>query len=63
MRPAQDGIPDEPAILLIDAPTADVSASDVRDRIAGGGSLAGMVPPTVITYMQKHSLYAPKGHA
>ena len=63
MRPAADGIPGDPAILLIDAATADVSASDVRDRIAGGGSLDGLVPSAVVTYMQKHSLYAPKGHA
>jgi nicotinate-nucleotide adenylyltransferase len=63
MQPAADGIPEEPAILLIDAPTADVSASEVRLRAARGDSLNGMVPPAVAAHIQKHQLYAPKGHA
>ena len=63
MVPATDGIPDQPAILLIDAPTAAVSASDVRARAASGDSLSGMVTPEVAAYMQKHQLYVPKGHA
>ena len=63
MRPASDGISDEPAILLIDAHTAAVSASEVRVRAASGDSLTGMVPPEVAAHLQKHLLYVPKGHA
>jgi nicotinate-nucleotide adenylyltransferase len=63
MRPATDGIPEEPAILLIDAHTAGVSASEVRVRAANGDSLTGMVAPDVAAHLQKHLLYAPKGHA
>ena len=63
MRPATDGIPDDPAILLIDAPTANVSASDVRARTTSGDSLNGFVPPEVSAYLQKHQLYVPKGQA
>jgi len=63
MRPATDGIPDEPAILLIDADTTAVSASDVRARAAAGESLAGLVPAEVSAYLQKHQLYVPKGEA
>lgn len=63
MRTATDGIPDEPAILLIDAHTAAASASEVRDLAAHGDSLSGMVPPEVAVYLRKHQLYVPKGHA
>ena len=63
MRRASDGIPDDPAILLIDAHTAGVSASEVRIRAAEGDSLTGMVPPEVAAHLQKHQLYASKGQA
>jgi nicotinate-nucleotide adenylyltransferase len=63
MRPVTDGIPDSPAILLIDAATTNVSASDVRDRIGRGEALDGLVPADVSGYLLKHKLYARKGHA
>ena len=63
MRPATDGIPDDPAILLIDAPTTAVSASDVRARAAAGESLTGLVPAEVSAYLHKHQLYVSKGQA
>jgi nicotinic acid mononucleotide adenylyltransferase len=63
MCPAADGVPDEPSILLIDAKTTAVSASDVRARATRGESLTGLVPANVSAYLQKHALYAPKGHA
>src|SRR5262249_54145971 len=38
---------DAPMIFLIDAPTADVSSTAIRSRLATGGSIAGMVPVRV----------------
>lgn len=46
------------AIFLLDAATADVSSTDIRRRAARGGSLAGLVPPGVETYIRGHRLYA-----
>jgi nicotinate-nucleotide adenylyltransferase len=63
MRSSTEPVPHEPAILLIDARTAGVSASDVRARAAGGDSLVGLVTPEVAAYLNKHQLYDPKGHA
>jgi nicotinate-nucleotide adenylyltransferase len=50
-----------PLIFLIDAPTADVSASAIREKCAAGGSIAGLVPPLVQQYIEQQGLYAPKG--
>ena len=47
----------EPAILLIDAPTAPVSSTDVRRRVAAGQSIDGLVPDAVIRHITKHRLY------
>jgi nicotinate-nucleotide adenylyltransferase len=66
MRPASGAIPDRSAILLVDAHTADVSATDVRLRLAAGDSLSGLVPEAVARYIHKHRLYSggtPKGLA
>ena len=64
MQPATAGVPDCPAILLVDAPTADVSATAIRRRAAAGEPLTGFVPAAVAAYIQKHQLYSettPKG--
>jgi nicotinate-nucleotide adenylyltransferase len=66
MRIAADGVPDRPAILLIDATTADVSATEVRRRAVAGEPLTGFVPAPVARYIEKHRLYSgvtPKGLA
>lgn len=66
MQPASAGVPDCPAILLVDAPTADVSATAIRRRAAAGEPLTGLVPAAVAAYIQKHQLYSetmPKGLA
>jgi nicotinate-nucleotide adenylyltransferase len=58
--------PAQPAILLIDAPTAPVSSTDVRQRIAAGRDATDLVPALVGDYISKHRLYsahAPKGLA
>ena len=44
-------------IVAIDAPTAAVSATDIRRRIAAGESIAGLVPPAVRQHIEQHGLY------
>jgi len=46
-----------PAIILIDAPTADVSSSAIRRRLANGESIAGLVPAGVQQHIEQHRLY------
>jgi len=49
--------PDQPAIVLVDAPTAPVSSTEIRERIRTGESIEGMVPREVAAYIEKHGLY------
>lgn len=49
--------PDQPAIVLVDAPTAPVSSTEIRERIRTGESIDGMVPREVAAYIAKHGLY------
>jgi nicotinate-nucleotide adenylyltransferase len=46
-----------PLIILIDAPTADVSSTAIRHRIAAGGSIHGLVPARVEQHIEQHGLY------
>jgi len=48
---------DSLAIHLVDAPTADVSSTEIRRRLGSGESLAGLVPPAVDTHIRQHGLY------
>ena len=48
----------DPSIILIDAPTAPISSTDVRRRLAASASIAGLVPDPVARYISKHGLYA-----
>jgi nicotinate-nucleotide adenylyltransferase len=50
-------IPSRPGIFLVDAPTAPVSSTDVRDRLVRGESIDGLVPPAVMTYIERQNLY------
>ncbi len=54
------------ALLRVDMPLADVSATQVRERAAQGLSLRGLVPEAVADYIQRHQLYRnpppPNGH-
>jgi nicotinate-nucleotide adenylyltransferase len=50
-------IPTHPAIILVDAPTAPVSSTEVRRRLAEGRSIDGLVPPSVASYIERHGLY------
>jgi nicotinate-nucleotide adenylyltransferase len=47
-----------PLIILIDAPTADVSSTAIRSRLASGESTAGLVPPRVQQHIEQHGLYS-----
>ena len=55
--------PSEPtgrtSIFLIDAATADVSATDIRGRVARGEPIAGLVPAAVLQHIEQHGLYSP----
>ena len=46
-----------PLIILIDAATADVSATAIRERRAAGESIAGLVLPRVQQHIEQHGLY------
>ncbi len=46
-----------PHIVLLDAPTSSVSSTSVRNRVAQGASLAGLVPDAVARYIVTHRLY------
>jgi len=46
-----------PVIFLLDAPTADVSSTAIRSRLATGASIDGMVPPRVQEHIEQHGLY------
>jgi nicotinate-nucleotide adenylyltransferase len=48
-------------VVLVTAPTSPVSSTDVRRRLAGGQSVAGLVPDPVATYIRRHGLYTPGG--
>ena len=47
-----------PSIFLIDAPTADVSASAIRQRSSRGESIAGLVPAAIRQHIERHALYS-----
>lgn len=59
--PAFSGHFDGPKVILVDAPTAPVSATDIRRRIADGISVQGLVADDVATYIDKHELYKERG--
>ncbi len=45
------------SIILIDAPTADVSSTAIRERRSSGESITGMVHPSVQQHIEQHGLY------
>lgn len=47
-----------PLIFLIDAPTADVSSTAIRQRRAASESITGLVPPIVQQHIERHGLYS-----
>jgi nicotinate-nucleotide adenylyltransferase len=47
----------DPLIILIDAPTADVSSTAIRQRRAEGKSIGGLVDLAVQQHIEQHGLY------
>jgi nicotinate-nucleotide adenylyltransferase len=60
-RPPFDLATDAPSIFLIDARTTDASSTAIRDRVAAGESIEGLVPPSVRQHIAQHGLYASTG--
>jgi nicotinate-nucleotide adenylyltransferase len=50
-------IPSRPGIFLVDAPTAPVSSTDIRERLARGRDIEGLVPAAVKAYIERQDLY------
>jgi nicotinate-nucleotide adenylyltransferase len=49
--------PEQTVIFLVDAPTPDVSSTEIRRLIARGEQVMGMVPPSVEQHILQHGLY------
>lgn len=47
-----------PGIFLVDAPTADVSATGARRLLAAGDDTTGQVPASVTLHAVRHALYS-----
>jgi nicotinate-nucleotide adenylyltransferase len=45
-------------IYVVDAPTPDISSTDVRRRLIAGESIEGVVPEAVRIYIAQHGLYS-----
>ena len=52
---AMPGIADR--IVFLDAPYLEISSTDIRTRIAEGGSVRYMVPDAVVQYITENKLY------
>jgi len=46
-------------VILMDKPEIDISASEIRDRVARGLSISHLVPEPVESYIKQHKLYMP----
>ena len=45
------------SVVWLDIPPVDISSSDIRDRVARGLSIRGLVPDAVERYIEEHHLY------
>ena len=50
----------ETRVILVEANTPDISATDIRRRVRNGDTIDGLVPGAVASYIQTHRLYV--GH-
>jgi nicotinate-nucleotide adenylyltransferase len=55
--------PSAPSIFLVDAPTAPVSSTEIRQRVAAGVSIHGLVPETVERHIITNELYGSRASA
>lgn len=44
-------------VIILDEPNVDISATDIRQRVAQGLSISYLVPGPVEEYIKKHGLY------
>ena len=44
-------------VIMLDKPMIDISATDIRQRVARGLSISGRVPESVERYIRKKGLY------
>ena len=57
-EPTRTGtLPARPSVVLVDAPTPDVSSTAVRERLRIGRSISGLVPRLVEAHIRRHHLY------
>ncbi len=42
---------------VVPLPMLDISATEVRRRVAAGGDITALVPPEVARYIDSHRLY------
>ncbi len=59
VRDVLDALPDpwEERITFMEMPGLDISATDLRARVASGRSLRYLTPPAVEQFIEKHRLY------
>jgi nicotinate-nucleotide adenylyltransferase len=58
VHPPLDASRRDPSIILLDAPTSDVSSTAIRERRMHGESIAGLVPDSVRQHIEQHELYS-----
>ena len=58
IRPPLDASRRDTSIVLLDAPTSDVSSTAIRERRMHGESIAGLVPDSVRQHIEQHELYS-----
>ncbi|MFO8144092.1 MAG: nicotinate-nucleotide adenylyltransferase [Dehalococcoidales bacterium] len=46
------------SLILLESPLVDISASDIRERVAGGLTIGHLVPAKVADYIKTSGLYA-----
>jgi nicotinate-nucleotide adenylyltransferase len=49
-----------PRLVLLDKPEIDISATDIRNRVAQGLPISHLVPAPVAAYIKRHKLYIPQ---